>query len=86
MAGLLDALDDGLDVEGLDGAQVDDFGLDAVLALQLLGGDERLADAAGQGDDGEVLSGTLDLGLAELETEGLVGGVGEGGRGCGLRG
>lgn len=66
VAGLLDRLDDGLDVEGLDGAQVDDFGLDAVFALQLLGGDERLADAAREGDDGEVLAGALDLGLAEL--------------------
>jgi hypothetical protein len=66
VAGLLDRLDDGLDVEGLDRAQVDDFGLDAVFALQLLGGDERLADAARKGDDGEVLAGALDLGLAEL--------------------
>ena len=66
MAGLLDRLDDGLDVEGLDGAQVDDFGFDAVFALQLLGGDEGLADAAREGDDGEVLAGALDLGLAKL--------------------
>lgn len=66
MAGLLDALDDGLDVQRLDAAQVDDLGLDAVLLLQLLGGDERLADAAREGDDGEVLAGALDLGLAEL--------------------
>jgi hypothetical protein len=66
VAGLLDGLDDGLDVERLDGAQVDDFGLDAVLLLELLGGDEGLADAAREGDDGEVLAGALDLGLAEL--------------------
>ena len=66
MAGLLDRLDDGLDVEGLDGAEVDDLGLNAVLLLEGLGGDEGLADAAGEGDDGEVLAGTLDLGLADL--------------------
>jgi hypothetical protein len=33
VAGLLDRLDDGLDVEGLDGAQVDNLSLDAVLLL-----------------------------------------------------
>jgi hypothetical protein len=63
---LLDRLDDGLNIEGLDGTEVDDLGLDAVLLLELLGGDQRLTDAAGEGDDGKVLSGTLDLGLAEL--------------------
>lgn len=46
MAGLLDRLDNGFDVEGLDGAQVDDFGADAVLFLELLSGNERLANAA----------------------------------------
>jgi hypothetical protein len=33
VAGFLDGFDDGLDVERLDGAQVDDFGLDAVFGL-----------------------------------------------------
>jgi hypothetical protein len=66
VAGLLDRLDDSLDVKGLDGAEVDDLSLNAVLGLELLGSDKRLADAAGEGDDGEVLAGTLDLGLAEL--------------------
>lgn len=66
-AGLLDGVDDGLDVEGLDGAEVDDLSLNAVLLLEVLGGDERLADAAGVGDDGEVLAGALDLGLADLK-------------------
>lgn len=65
-AGLLDRVDDGLDVEGLDGAEVDDLGLDAVLLFQTLGGDERLTDAAGEGDDGEILARALDLGLTEL--------------------
>lgn len=67
MAGLLDGLDNGLDVEGLDGAQVDDFGFDAVLGLELFGGDEGLADAAGEGDDGEVFAWALDFGFAELD-------------------
>lgn len=39
-AGLLDGVDDGLEVEGLDGAEVDDLGLNAVLLLESLGGDE----------------------------------------------
>jgi hypothetical protein len=67
VAGLLDGLDDSLDVEGLNGAQVDDLSLDTVLGLELFGGDEGLADTAGEGDDGEVLAGALDLGLSELE-------------------
>jgi hypothetical protein len=33
VAGLLYRLYDGFDVEGLDGAQVDDFGFDAVFGL-----------------------------------------------------
>jgi hypothetical protein len=65
-AGLLDGVDDGLEVERLDGAEVDDLSLNAVLLLESLGGDEGLADAAGEGDDGEVLTGTLNLGLADL--------------------
>ena len=32
----------------------------------MFGGDEGLTDAAGEGDDGEVLAGALDLGLSEL--------------------
>ena len=66
MTSLLDRLDDGFDIKGLDGTEVDDLGLDAVLLLELLGGDQRLTDAAREGDDGKVGSGTLDLGLAEL--------------------
>lgn len=66
MAGLLDGLDNGFNIKRLDGAQVDDFGLNTVLGLELFGGDEGLADAAGEGDDGEVLAGALDLGLSEL--------------------
>lgn len=66
MASLLDGLNDGLDVERLDGAQVDDFSLNAVLGLELLGGDQGLANAAGESDDGKVLAWALDLGLAEL--------------------
>jgi hypothetical protein len=68
VAGLLDGLDDSLNVEGLDGAEVDDLSLNAVLGLELFSSDEGLTDAAGEGDDGEVLSGTLDLGLSELDS------------------
>ena len=75
MTSLLDRLDDGFDVERLDGSQVDDFGFDAVLLLELLGGDEGLADAAREGDDGEVLARALDLGLAELGVVSVLGSV-----------
>ena len=67
MTGLLDRLDNSLDIEGLDGAEVDDLGLDAVLGLELLGGDEGLADATGECDNGEVLARALNLGLAKLQ-------------------
>jgi len=63
---LLDRLDDGLDVHWFYGAQVEDFNFDAVLLLEFLGGDEGLADAAGEGDDGKVFAGALDLGFSEL--------------------
>lgn len=66
MTGLLDRLDDSLNIKGLNGTEVDNLSLDAVLLLELLGGDQRLTDAARESDDGKVLSGTLDLSLAEL--------------------
>lgn len=66
---LLDGVDNCLEVDGLDGAQVEDLGLDAVLLLEVLGGDEGLAHAARDGDDGQVLAGALDLGLAEGNDE-----------------
>lgn len=66
MARLLDRLDDGFDVHGLDGAEVDDFGFDAVFLLQVFGDVEGLTDGAGDGDDGEVFAGPLDLGFTEL--------------------
>jgi hypothetical protein len=72
VARLLDRLDNGLNVEGLNRAQVDDLSLDAVLVLELLSGDQRLADAAGEGDDGQVLALALNLGLAELRGVSLV--------------
>ena len=64
--GLLDGVDDGLEVEGLDGTEVDDLSLNTVLLLKSLGGNEGLADAAGEGDDGKVLARALNLGLADL--------------------
>lgn len=79
VAGFLDGFDNGFDVEGLDGAQVEDFGFDAVLLLEHLGGDEGLADAAGEGDDGEVLAGALDLGFSELRLGVRIGGALRGG-------
>jgi hypothetical protein len=66
VARLLYGFDNSLDVKGLDGAQVEDFGFNAVFGFELFGGGERLADAAREGYDGEVLAGALDLGFAEL--------------------
>lgn len=66
MTRLLYRLHDGLNIEGFYRSEVDDFGFDAISLFQLFGGDERLADAAGEGDNGEVLAWALDLGFAEL--------------------
>jgi len=63
---LLDGVDDGLEVERLDGTEVDDLSLNAVLLLKSLSGNERLADAAGEGDDGKILARALNLSLADL--------------------
>jgi hypothetical protein len=67
VARLLDGLDNGFYVKRLDGAQVEDFGFDTVFGLELFGGGEGLADAAGECYNGEVLAGALDLGFAELK-------------------
>lgn len=78
-ARLLDRVDNGLDVEGLDGAQVNDLGLDAVVLLEVLGGNQGLADAAGEGDNGQVGAGALNLGLAKGNDKVvLLGGLGHG--------
>jgi hypothetical protein len=66
VAGLLDRLYNRFDVKGLDGAEVDDLGLNAVFGLELFRGNEGLADAAGEGYDGEVFAWALNLGFAEL--------------------
>lgn len=46
VVGLLDGPHDGLHIEGLDGAEVDDFSLNAILFLQLVGGNKGLTDAS----------------------------------------
>ena len=63
---LLNRLDDGFDVHRLDGSEVDHLRLDAVFRLELLGGDERLSDAARESDDRQVFPCTFNLGFAEL--------------------
>lgn len=67
MARLLDRLDDSFDVKGLYRAQIDDFGFDTVLLLELLSGDKRLANTARECDNGKVFARALDLGFAELD-------------------
>lgn len=53
--GLFDRLDNGLLVEGDEGAQVDDFGLDSLFG-ELIGGGEAVVDVVAIGDVGEVLA------------------------------
>ncbi|KAI6775058.1 hypothetical protein HG530_001816 [Fusarium avenaceum] len=59
----------GLNIKRLDRSQVDDLDLDAVLLLEVLGGNKRLANSAAQGDDGQVLARSLNLGLSEGNNE-----------------
>jgi len=69
MASLLDGFDNGLEIERLDGTEVDDLDVDTVFGLELLCGDKRLTDTAGESDDGEVLAGAFNLCLSKLPTE-----------------
>jgi len=62
---LLHRLDNSLDIEGLDGSEVDDFAFNTVLRLELFGGIEGQADVSGEGNNAEVLSWSLDLGFAK---------------------
>ncbi|KAI6756497.1 hypothetical protein HG531_014112 [Fusarium graminearum] len=65
----------GSDTEG----RVDNLGLNAVLLLEVLSGNQRLADSAAEGHDGQVLAGSLNLGLAEGNNEVvLLGSLGHG--------
>lgn len=66
VARLLHRLDDGLNIQRLDAAKVDDFSLDAILALELLSRDQTLANASGEGDDRQILARALDLRFAKL--------------------
>ena len=71
MSGLLDALVDGVHVERSDGADVDHLGRDAVLG-QVLRGLHGEVDADRVRHDRDILSGALDLALADGEHEVLV--------------
>lgn len=62
--GLLDRLDDGLNVERSDRAEVDDLNLDALLG-ERVGGLDGVADRLGVSDDGDVGSLSLNLALAD---------------------
>ena len=69
--GLLQRGQDRVDIERPDCAQVDHFGLDAVLG-QLVGRLERLGDHDRECHDGDVGALALDLGLADRQHEIIV--------------
>lgn len=78
-ASFLNGGDDALNVQRLDGTQVEHLGVNTVLLLQFGGGGEGLTDTARDGDDGQVLSGTLDLSLTDRQNEvALLGGLAHG--------
>lgn len=67
MIRLLHRCNDRLDVQRPDRPQVDDFDLDTVLLLQNLSGLQSVGDVLAVGDNGDVGSLLLDLGLADGE-------------------
>ena len=76
--GLLDTLLDGLDIERPDTPHVDDLALNTLLGKDLCCL-ERESDHPRVGDDGDVGSLALDLGLADREKEvGRLGLLGDG--------
>ena len=76
-AGLGDAVEDQWEVEGFEGAGVDDLALDAV-AGQAAAGLEGLVDADAGGDDGGVGAGAFDVARADGDLVGLASGTGPG--------
>jgi hypothetical protein len=72
-AGLADRLVDQLAVERGDAEQVEHFGVDVVLVLQLLGGLERGAQRGAVGDQRHVLAGAGDDALADRHVSGSSG-------------
>jgi len=67
--GLLDGLDDGVNVQGADGTQVDNLGLADTLLLEEISSLKGEADRARVSNDGDIGTLLLDLGLADLNDE-----------------
>src|SRR3989338_671092 len=65
-AGLLDGADDGVDVPGQEGAEVDEIACDAELVPGLGDGLPEHVHLGAPADDGQVLALLPDAGLAEL--------------------
>ena len=71
-AGAANRVDDGVDVQRYERAQVDDLGADAVLGQRLCRC-QAFEHAAAVTDEGDVRAGTLDVGLAERDRESRIG-------------
>ena len=72
-AGLLYGSYDLLVVQRYHGVQVDDFGLHAVLRFQFVGSLYRAVERCAEGDDGNILTGADNVGVAELDLIALSG-------------
>mmetsp|Transcript_4216 Transcript_4216/g.5242 ORF Transcript_4216/g.5242 Transcript_4216/m.5242 type:complete len:267 (+) Transcript_4216:45-845(+) len=66
---LLDGLDDGVSIEGAQGAQVDDLAADAVISLQDLGSLQGVAHHLRVRCNGHIRANSLDFGLANRDDE-----------------
>lgn len=66
---LLDGVENGLRVKGLDGSQVDDLGVNVVVLLEQVGGVQSGLDVSRVADKGDVLTLSLNLGLAKGQNE-----------------
>jgi hypothetical protein len=71
--GFGDGAQDGVHVEGADGAQVDDLDVKTLGGAERLGGGEAVEDAATVGDDGEILAGAGDVCAPEGEGDVALG-------------
>ena len=71
--GFSDGLEDGFFVERTDGADVDDFGADAVFGFKDFSGFQAGDDRATVGDEGDVAALAFDIGDTEGDEEFAVG-------------
>lgn len=67
--GLLNTIYDGLEIQGLNRSEINDFGLNTILFLELLSCDNALSNRARMRDYCNIFSWSFYLGLTDLELQ-----------------